>query len=159
MLQYPTPRTLAFAALAIGTSLCAQAQEFAEPEDMPIAADDIAVASGKTCYVSKVKFENEGAYDIHHFEVAGHRYNSHLLAGQSRTWKLSKTNLKPGDTFFLKYQLDQGDHFKDMNCKKDGTTLKYHPNGNTWVHWSKGTTKYNKRCRYRSSNKCITSVE
>ena len=113
----------------------------------------------KTCYVSKVRFENEGANDVRDFDVSGHMYDCHLLIGQSSTWKLSKTNLKPGDTFFLKYQLDQGGHFKDMNCRKDGTTLRYHPNRNTWAHWSKGTTKYDNRFRYRSSNKCITSAD
>lgn len=159
MLQNPTFHILSLAVLAIGTSVCAQAQESAEMEEMPIAADDTAVTGGKTCYVSKVRFDNEGAYEVFHFKVGGHMFEGDLLAGQSRTWKLSKTNLKPGDTFFLRYELDQGDKFKNMNCEKNGTTLKYHPDGNTWAHWSKGTTKYNKRCRYRSSNKCITSVD
>ena len=159
MPKYPTFRLLFLAALAIGTGLSALAQELGEAQDLSITVGEAAVMGGKTCYVSKVRFDNEGAYDVFHFKVAGHMYPGHLLAGQSRTWNLSKTSLKPGDTFFLKYTLDQGNNFKEMNCEKDGTTLKYHPDGNTWVHWSKGTTKYKKRCRYRSSNKCITSVE
>ncbi len=159
MSQYPKLRTLSLAALAIGTCLCAQAQESVETEETQIAADDTAVSGGKTCYVSKVKFENEGAYQVFHFEAGGNDFHGRLLSGQSRTWDLGKNNLKSGDTFFLKYELDQGDQFKSKNCKKDGTTLKYHPDGNTWAHWSKGTTKINNRCRYRSSNKCITSVD
>ena len=159
MPQSPTLSILSLAAFAIGTSLCAQAQESGEPEELPIAADDIAVTGGKTCYVSKVRFDNEGAYDVFHFEVSGHELLGHLQAGRSRTWKLSKTDLKSGDTFFLEYTLDHGNKFKKKNCKKDGTTLKYHPDGNTWSHWSKGTTKFNNRCRNRNSNKCITSVD
>ena len=159
MPQYPKLRTLSLAALAIGTCLCAQAQESVETEETPIAADDTAVTGGKTCYVSKVKFENEGAYEVFHFNVGDHDFPGHLLSGQSRIWDLSKTNLKSGDTFVLKYKLDQGDQFKRKNCKKNGTTLKYHPDGNTWRHWSKGSTKFNNRCRYRSTNKCITLVD
>jgi hypothetical protein len=157
--QYPTLRTLSLAALAIGAGLCAQAQALVETDETPIAADDAAVTGSKTCYVSKVKFDNEGAYEVFHFKVGDHDFLGDLLSGQSRTWSLSKTNLKPGDTFFLRYELDQGDQFKSKNCKKNGTTLKYHPDGNTWSHWSKGSTKFNNRCRYRSSNKCITSVD
>ena len=159
MLQSPTLRILSLAALAIGTSLFTYAQEASEAQELSIETDDIAVTGGKTCYVSKVKFENEGAYDLFYFEVSGHEFPGHLFAGRSRTWNLSKTDLKPGDTFFLEYTLDEGSRPKTKNCKKDGTTLKYHPDGNTWSHWSKGTITYNNRCRYRSSNKCIRSVD
>lgn len=158
MPQYSTTRIAFLAALALGTSLVAHAQLSSQADDMSEKAGDAAVTAGKTCYVSKVKFENEGAYDVFHFNVNGYDYPGNLLNGQSRTWDLAKSNLKSGDAFFLRYELDQGDTFKSKNCKKDGTTLKYHPDGNTWAHWSKGTTKFNNRCRY-GNNKCISSVD
>ena len=151
MPQYPSFRALSIAALAIGASFCAQAQDSVETEEMPVTADDTAVPGGKTCYVSKIKFENEGAYQVFHFQVGGENIPGRLLSGQSRTWKLGKTNPESGDTFFLRYEGDQGDQFKSKNCDKNGTVLKYHPDGNAWAHWSKGTTKYNKRCRFSSS--------
>jgi len=151
---------LSLATLAISTILFAQAQESGGTEDVPIVADDTTVTGGKTCYVSKVRFTNEGAYELFAFTVNGSEFHTEmLLAGQSRTWQLKKTDLEEGETFYLRYRMDQGNTSKGKNCKKDGTTLKYHPDGNTWSHWSKGTTKYNNRCRYRSSNKCITSVD
>ena len=159
MPQYPTLRIFSLATLAIGTSLFAQAQESGDIEEVSVETEDAAVTGGKTCYVSKVRFENEGAYDVFHFEVSGHDFPGHLQAGRSRTWNLSKTDLKSGDAFYLEYTLDHGNKFRSKNCKKNGTTLRYHPDGNTWSHWSKGTTKINNRCRYRNSNKCITSID
>lgn len=160
MPQYPTVRILSLAAIAIGASLFSQAQESIVVDDIPAAADDAAVTGKKTCYVSKVKFENEGAYALYWFEVNDVILSKNMLSqGQSHTWKLDKAGLKEGQTFFLRYEIDQGFDFKRTSCKKDGTTLKYHPDGNTWKHWSKGTIKINNRCRYRNGNKCITSVD
>lgn len=159
MPQYPTLRFLSLAALAIGTGLFSQAQEAGESIEIPVESDDTAVTGSKTCYVSKVRFENEGAYQVFHFQINSSDIPGRLLSGQSRTWNLAKSSLKSGDTFFLRYEVDQGDQFKSKNCEKNGTTLKYHPDGNTWSHWSKGTAKFNNRCRYRKSNKCITSVD
>lgn len=160
MPQSPTLRTLSLAALAIGTSLFAHAQESAETEEITIEVDDTTITGRKTCYVSKVRFTNEGGYALDHFRVNDFQLPTKILSqGQSRTWKLEKTDLEEGDKFYLRYRLYQGDTSKGKNCKKDGTTLVYHPDGNTWSHWSKGTTKFNNRCRYRSSNKCITSVD
>ena len=159
--QYSTLGILSLAALAVGTSLFAQAQDPVAHDDIPVATDDIAVTGGKTCYVSKVRFDNEGAYALYWFAV-GDDYvlsKNMLSQGQSHTWKLDKTGLKKGETFFLRYEIDQGFGFKKKNCEKNGTTLKYHPDGNTWSHWSKGTIKINNRCRYRNNNKCITSVD
>ncbi|MEL6691640.1 MAG: hypothetical protein AAFQ12_01210 [Pseudomonadota bacterium] len=153
-------RIITLAALAIGTSLFAQAQDSIIHEDLPVEADDTAITGGKTCYVSKVRFENKGAYALYWFAVDDYVLSKNMLSqGQSHTWQLDKTGLEEGETFWLRYEIDQGFGFKKKNCKKDGTTLKYHPDGNTWNHWSKGTTKTNNRCRYRNSNKCITSVD
>jgi len=156
--QCKTTRILSLAVLALGTSLFAQAQDIGEAEETPVEADDAAVTGGKTCYVSKLRFENQGAYQVLNFMVRAKDLPGYLSQGQSRTWNLDKFDLTPGVEVYLKYDLDQGDKFKSKNCKKDGTTLKYHPDGNTWSHWSKGTTKLKNRCRYRS-NKCITSVD
>jgi len=158
--HFPTIRILSLAVLAIGASLVAQAQESIIVDDLPVETENTAVKGGKTCYVSKVKFENEGAYALYWFEVNDVILSKNMLSqGQSHTWKLDKAGLKKGQSFSLIYEIDQGYDFKKTRCKKDGTTLKYHPDGNTWVHWSKGTIKLNNRCRYRSSNKCITSVD
>lgn len=158
MPQYPTFRILSVAVLALGTSLLAHAQEAGEAEDTPVEADDSTVTGSKTCYVSKVRFENEGAYQVDMFKVNGYQFRGFLSQTQSRTWSLDQADMELGEEFFLRYRLDQGDSFKSKNCKKNGTTLRYHPDGNTWSHWSKGSTKINNRCRYRN-NKCITSVD
>lgn len=147
-------RVGSIAILALGTLFAAHAQDTNPDDDVGAST----TAGGKTCYVSKVRFENEGAYEVLHFKVNGYEYPGYLLSGQSRTWDLKKSNLQSDEIFFLRYQLDQGDKIKSKNCKKSGTTLKYHPNGNTWSHWSKGSTKNNNRCRYRN-NTCIRSVD
>ena len=141
MPQSRTLRILSLAALAIGTSLFAHAQESAETEEIPIEVDDTTISGGKTCYVSKVRFTNDGSYDLFLFSVNGSDLPAeNLLPGQSRTWQLKKTDLEDGDAFYLRYRIDLGNKLKSKNCKKDGTTLIYHPDGNTWSHWSKGTT-------------------
>ncbi|MEL6377273.1 MAG: hypothetical protein AAFQ04_08775 [Pseudomonadota bacterium] len=142
------------AIVALGTLFAAHAQDTTPDEDVGA----LTSASGKTCYVSKVRFDNKGAYTLSHFEVEDYEFAGYLVAGESRTWDLGKSNLKSGDTFYLSCDLDQGLKSKSMNCKKSGTTLKYHPNGNTWSHWSKGSTTNNNRCRYRNNN-CIRSVD
>ncbi|MEL7041766.1 MAG: hypothetical protein AAGL90_09585 [Pseudomonadota bacterium] len=113
--------------------------------------------AGKTCYVSKFKFENEGAYELSIFKVRTYTFNGILSQGQSRTWDISKAGLENGTDVFLTYRIDQGSDYSRKSCKKDDTALKYHPNGNTWIYWSKGSTRINNRCRFRS-NKCINEV-
>ena len=113
---------------------------------------------GKTCYVSKFKFENEGGYELSMFRVDSHTYSGHLSQGQARTWDIDKSGVAEGDEVFLTYRIDKGDGYCRLSCEKDDTVLRYHPDGNTWGYWSKGTTTINNRCRFRS-NKCIDSVD
>lgn len=124
-----------------------------------VSAQEIAAKAERTCYVNKFKFDNEGAYELRDFKVGNHDYWSVLSPGQSKSWQLKNANIDPGTEVWLTYRLDQGDAFKKMSCQKDSTTLVYHPNGNTWKLWSRGSTKFNKRCRFRSNNTCITSVD
>lgn len=141
-------RAIPFFAIAIGSCLSAGV---AAAQNMPIAAS-------KTCYVSKFKFDNQGAYKLDLFTASNHEFRGLLTQGQSRTWSLDKANVKAGDEVFLTYRLDQGSNNTQRTCEKDGTTLRYHPDGNTWNYWSKGTATNNNRCRFRN-NKCITSVD
>ena len=120
-------------------------------------AQESEIEAGSVCYVSKFKFDNQGAYALDRFKVGTYEYDGSLSQGQTRTWKLSKANVSPGDVVFLRYQIDQGNNLSWKTCKKDGTTLKYHPSGNTWTYWSRGTARFNNRCRFRN-NTCIKSV-
>ncbi|MFN3212303.1 MAG: hypothetical protein ACE37M_04300 [Henriciella sp.] len=146
----PYVRNLALAALALGTCLSMSAQEADQ--------DDSTEAAGKTCYVSKFKFENEGAYQLDLFQVGTHEYPGRLSQGKSRTWDIAKANVENGTNVFLTYRIHQGDNLKRRSCQKSGTKLLYHPDGNTWGYWSKGSSRYNNRCRFRN-NTCITSVD
>ena len=148
--KLPYIRNVALAALALGTCLGMSAQE--SDQD-----DSTEMAASKTCYVSKFKFENEGVYQLFEFQVGTHEFPGRLTQGKSRTWDLAKANVDAGTEVFLTYTLHQGDRLKGKSCQKDGTQLLYHPNGSTWKHWSKGTTRFNNRCRFRN-NKCVTSV-
>lgn|GEM_PF-5275653 len=121
----------------------------------PVFAQETPQGTGKVCYVSKMKFENEGGYELIDFKVQSYDLNGVLTHGKSRTWDLSKTGVKTGSNVFLTYKMDRGDSFDRKSCQKDGTKLSYHPNGNTWGYWSKGTTKHNNRCRFRS-NRCLS---
>lgn len=121
------------------------------------AAQDMQIEGGSVCYVNKFKFDNQGAYELDRFSVGDYAFDGALSQGQSRTWKLSKASLSPGEVVFLKYRIDHGNKLGWKSCKKDGTTLKYHPSGNTWKYWSRGTSKFANRCRFRS-NTCIKSV-
>ena len=121
------------------------------------ASQVVHIEGGSVCYVNKFRFDNQGGYKLDRFSVGDFEYNGGLSQGQTRTWKLSKANVSPGDVVFLKYQIDQGTDMAWRSCKKDGTTLKYHPSGNTWKYWSRGTSKFNNRCRFRN-NTCIKSV-
>ncbi|MEO1303339.1 MAG: hypothetical protein AAFV37_00095 [Pseudomonadota bacterium] len=123
----------------------------------PPLAQSIA-GGGKTCYVSKFKFENEGAYELSIFKVGSYTFDGFLSQGQSRTWDISKAGLENGTDAFLTYRIDQGSGYSRKSCKKDDTQLKYHPDGNTWGYWSKGSTRINNRCRFRS-NTCIAKVD
>lgn len=143
--------SLALAALALSTCLGMAAQETSQDENA-------AAASGKTCYVSKFKFENEGAYQLDLFQVGTHEYPGRLSQGKSRTWDLAKANIESETEVFLTYRIHQGDNLNRKSCQKNGTKLRYHPSGNTWGYWSKGTSRHNNRCRFRN-NKCITSVD
>lgn len=120
-------------------------------------SQEVQIEAGSVCYVNKFKFDNQGGYALDRFTVGKYEYEGSLSQGQTRTWKLSKANVAPGDVVFLKYRIDQGNAMSWKTCKKDGTTLKYHPSGNTWSYWSRGTTKFNNRCRFRN-NTCIKSV-
>ena len=146
--SYRKSRSISLLAIGIGACLTGS---LALAENQPSAAT-------KYCYVSKFKFENEGAYQLNQFKVADHAYPGRLSQGTSRTWHLDNANVSAGDEVFLPYQIHQGDNISRKSCEKDGTKLLYHPNGNTWGYWSKGTTRNNNRCRFRI-NKCITSVE
>ena len=79
-------RIITLAALAIGTSLFAQAQDSIIHEDLPVEADDTAITGGKICDVSKVRFENKGAYSLHWFAVDDYVLAKNmLLQGKSHT--------------------------------------------------------------------------
>jgi hypothetical protein len=121
-------------------------------------SQEIGIEAGSVCYVNKFKFDNQGGYELDRFTVGKYEYNGALSQGQTRTWKLSKANVSPADVVFLRYQIDQGNAMSWKSCKKDGTTLKYHPSGNTWNYWSRGSTRFNNRCRFRN-NTCIKSVQ
>lgn len=120
-------------------------------------SQEMQIEGGSVCYVNKFKFDNQGAYELDRFSVGDFAFEGTLSQGQSRTWKLAKASLSSGDVVFLKYRIDHGNKLGWKSCKKDGTTLKYHPSGNTWKYWSRGTTKFSNRCRFRS-NTCIKSV-
>jgi hypothetical protein len=148
--KLPYVRNLALAAMALGACLGMSAQEADQ--------DSNTEAASKTCYVSKFKFENEGAYQLDEFQVGTHAFPGRLSQGKSRTWDLAKANVDAGTEVILTYRIHQGDNLKRKSCQKNSTKLLYHPNGNTWKHWSKGSTRFNNRCRFRN-NKCITSVD
>ena len=116
------------------------------------------MGKGKTCYVSKFKFENEGAYELSMFKVGSYEYGGFLSQGQARTWDISKANVAEGGEVYLTYRIDQGTQYRRLSCEKGDTVLLYHPDGSTWGYWSKGTTKINNRCRFRS-NTCVDSVD
>lgn len=117
--------------------------------------DESSIVASKTCYVSKFKFENEGAYSLDWFLVGKHELNGRLSQGQSRSWDLEQANIAEGATVFITYRLDQGNNMIRKSCQKNSTKLAYHPNGNTWGYWAKGSTRINNRCRFRS-NKCLS---
>lgn len=121
----------------------------------PATAEESAQQASKTCYVSKFRFENEGAYSLDWFLVGKHELNGTLRQGQSRSWDLEQANIKTGSQVFLTYRLDQGNNMIRKSCQKNSTKLAYHPDGNTWKYWSKGSTRINNRCRFRN-NTCLS---
>lgn len=128
----------------------------------------------KTCLVNKFHYENRsGGYKVSDLTV--HRKNySHNRGGiiygnESRTleikhsaWdpeKPDKAGIKENQEIWLTFKimgLKVGD--KRRSCRKDDTKLVYHPQGNTWTFWSKGTTEQNNRCHF-GNNDCMTLQE
>ena len=97
-------RTLAIAALALGSGFNLAAQEV-DPNE---GAESVA---GKTCYVSKFKFENEGAYQLDLFRVGNYDFSGILSQGKSRTWDIAKAGVANGAVVFLTYRMDKGNSF------------------------------------------------
>ena len=144
MLHFFTPARMVLAATLV-----------ASPTALPSAAQDAATLGGKTCYVSKFRFDNRGAYQVDSFKVSGYEYRGYASPGESRTLDLKHASVSAGSNVFLKYRLYQGDSYTTKSCQKSGTKLRYHPQGNTWTYRARGTTQNNNRCRF-GNNTCLT---